>query len=276
MATEIPTIDQNDCFPEGCFETPRSIQIEEKIFACVEFLCFVPIAILFGIAAGFIIWLLFNIVWPAYLFALFVGIFFLRIVWKGFLSRLCFYIKFHSDHLQIGRGLARCRFPYDLVEMISIQENKLKKAIYVEIECMNKELEVYLQPNSVADCVSMLLKSCNNAIYIDIYGNEYVSANATRPDFTMKNLRNHYIGRIMVCSLVAFFTLLWDLEFCVTMCSWINGKVVALDLYSLTMFVLLSGTGSASIVLLIRYVKKLSYLSRQMKKSQNCSVTIPD
>jgi len=276
MATDIPTIDQNNCFPGGCFETPRSIRIEEKIFACIEFLCFIPIAIFFGIAAGFIIWLLFNIVWPACLFALFVGIFFIRIVWKGFLSRLCFYIQFHPDYLQIGRGLACCRFPYDLIEMISIRKNKLKKAIYVEIECMSKELDIYLQPNSLADCVSLLLKSCNNAIYVDIYGNEHLSACATHPDFTINNLKNHYIGKIMVWSLVAFFSLMFDFHFCVTVCSWINGKFVAMDLYPLIMFVLLSGTGSVSIILLIRYVKKLLHLMRQIKKSQNHSGFIQD
>jgi hypothetical protein len=251
------------------FETPRGIKNTEKIFACIELLCMVALAIIFGAASCFIIWLIFNNVWLACLIALIVFLFFLRIVWKGFLSHMCFSIQFYPDHLQIGRGLACCRFPYELVEMITVQKINSNKSIAIEIECLNKEVKVYLSPNSLADCVSLLCNSCKNAIYIDICGKEYLPIHTKRPDFILKNLRNHYLGRIIAWTIIFFLALFFDIHTCVMMYAWMHGKFIAMDLPFLLIFLFLSGAGSVfSLFVVIRYIKKLKHLSCEIKKSK--------
>jgi hypothetical protein len=248
------------------FETPRGILIEEKIFACIEFLVKIPVSILFGVASGFIIWIIVNDIWLGGILAFIVGLFFLRFAWNGFLGRLRFCIQLHPDHVQIGRGLACCRFPYELVEMITIQRKEIKKANYLEIECMNHEVQVYLPVDSLAECVYLLRNSCNNSIYVDNYGQEHLPTNATRPDFILNNLRNYYLGKIMVWSIASIYTLLLDFHYCVMMYSWMQGKFIAMDLPYLVIFILSSGFGSVfSFFKLISYINKSLYLSRENK-----------
>ena len=182
---------------------------------------------------------------------------------------MCFCIQFYPDHLQIGRGLACCRFPYELVEMITVQKTKRKKMIYIEIECLNKELKVYLSLGSLANCISMLLNSCHNAIYVDLHGKEHIYIHATRPDFVIKNLRNYYLGKIMVWSLGFIFSLYLDFHFCVILLFWIQGKIVAMDFPFLMSFILAFLSSSVvSFFVLIHYIKKSLYLSREIKRSK--------
>jgi hypothetical protein len=251
------------------YETPKRIRIEETIFAYLEFPLMVLGAIICGGFVGFFIWLFVNNLWVAIFFGLVVGIYFLRGAWKGFLGRLRFWIQFHPDHVQIGRKFASCRFPYKLVEMITIQRNHLKKTFYIEIECSKNEVQIYLPNESIAECVSLLCKSCNNAIYVDINGNEHLPPYSTQPDFTLKNLKNHYLSKIIAWSLGFVFALLLDFHFCTMLVSWIQGKPMGKELYFVIGVLVLSGSGSvASLIMLINYIKKLLHLSREMRKEK--------
>jgi hypothetical protein len=226
-----------------------------------------------GFMPGGMIWGVFpNLWWLGLVVGVISGLYFLRMVWHGFLGRLRFCIHFHPDYLQIGRGLAQYKFAYDYVEKYAIPRTNptsKKKEIFIEITCMKNEAIVYLSEESFFGCLNLLRQKCSNALYVDQSGSEHLPKNANKPDFTIAVLQRHYRKTILAWTGTFLVASVFAVMYGVGVFNWWQGNIGReFGMSIIFKFCLFASLMVTSIYEIISYRKKSSFLTSQMNDAQ--------
>jgi hypothetical protein len=220
------SLDQFDDDPEICFESDRIVVIGNKIFATFfGFLTFFLNTLLSFILFLFLYYevklpMLAAIPIPAVTFL--VGSCY---CWKLICSKLRFYFRFTPQYLQVGRGFAKCYFEYEDVELVySLYDSSIRKVTNsgechtsVKLKCGNKTACVFLPSDKIRECVKLLCERCNNAVFVDLAGKEYLPTLPTQPVKVLITLEGHYrnkcnqLLRAMILCILLFAYCLWDL-----------------------------------------------------------------
>jgi hypothetical protein len=188
---------------DKCFETSRCTKLADKFYAfLLAVLLPIPMIALpcglgtmavveYGLPCVPVVAVTLVVLWCC-----------LRLYWKWILSKLRFCIIFHSDHLQIGRGLAEYRFPYEDIELISLSQDE---GSWIKFQRGDKTAKVNLEPARRLVCLQMLSSCCINALFIDEQGREHLPKNPTRPDLTLTTLEHFYRVRTRLYGLASVF-----------------------------------------------------------------------
>jgi hypothetical protein len=203
MIAETPLSGQEDDIPEACFETNRSTRTAYIIFVII-----LSLPILFAIIfLGFMLRALANnlgLPIPVLIavYVLFCALCIHR-VWKIICHKLCFCIIFYPQRLQAGRGLVRCTFPYEDIDIISM--NVINKDSSISIICGHAKARVFLVITQSIECFRLLSQHCNNAVIIDATGSVHLPQNPNNPVKTISSLTRHFTEKISTNFIYACF-----------------------------------------------------------------------
>jgi hypothetical protein len=204
------------------FETWRGRKREARIFALFLGLTIPIIAVVLPLAFVAVAGEIGLPMLPAIAIAGFVAALALKKCWDWILLPLRFCIIFHPERLQIGRGLAKCSFPYQDVELLF-----LIRAPIVKVRCNRTTVSVWLAPEHKAVCFTMLRYLCCNAVLVDESARSHLlPANPTNPKTTLAALEGHYKRRALIGSLFIGY-LLWLVVMSMWgLMQWQNGNVL--------------------------------------------------
>jgi hypothetical protein len=113
-----------------------------------------------------------------------------RVLWRIIRPSLRFCIIFHRDHLQVGRGLAKCVFPYEEVEIVYLQS-----APVVAFKCRGAIVSVWLTDTDRLICNIALRQTCRNASYVVCGTERYLLP--TDPRTTLEGLAGYHRRRAL-------------------------------------------------------------------------------
>jgi hypothetical protein len=202
MAAEFPTTGQKDDFPGACFETDRSTRIAYIIFVSILSLTILSAIIFFAFNLGALakrLGLPFPLVVAVYVL---LSIFCVHWVWKIICHKLRFCIIFYPQYLQMGRGLVRCAFPYEDIDIVAM--NLMKKVSSINIICGGAKARVFLILAQSIECFQLLIRHCKNGIIIDPTGIVHLPRNPNNPSKTFSSLKKHFKEKILLNLLCIF------------------------------------------------------------------------
>jgi hypothetical protein len=181
-----------------CFETDNKTKILDKFYAIFLLSSLSLFSVCFSIGLSVAAVEAGIPVIPVAAFFLIVALLGIRWSWKLAVSKMRFCIIFQPLSLQVGRGPARCIFPYEDIETVALTRFGRHGCCF-KLICGRKKPRVYLNQQQSHDCYIFLRHYCCNALLV--YGNvrEYLPANPTRPDQTLAAMVNHYKKRMWIC-----------------------------------------------------------------------------
>jgi hypothetical protein len=116
-----------------------------------------------------------------------------RVLWRVIRPSLQLCVIFHRDHLQIGRGLAKCVFPYEEVEIVYVQS-----APVVAFKCCGTIVSVWLTDTDRLICNMALRQTCRNASYVVCGTERYLlPTDPTDPRITLEGLAGYHRRRAL-------------------------------------------------------------------------------
>ena len=204
------------------FETWRGRKREARIFALFLGLTIPIIAVVLPLAIVAVAGEIGLPILPAIAIAGFVAILAIKKCWGWILLPLRFCMIFHPDHLQIGRGLAKCSFSYQDIGLLF-----LIRAPIVKVGCNNTTVSVWLTPEHKAVCFTILRHLCRNAVLVDERARSHLlPPNPTHPHTTLAALEGHYKRRALIGVLFMGY-LLWLVVMLIWgLMQWQNGNVL--------------------------------------------------
>jgi hypothetical protein len=144
----------------------------------------------------------------------------LRILLHWARARLRFCVIFHQDSIQFGRGLSRCFFPYQDVDIIYLISPIIK------VRCGNRTASVCLLHNDVPNCLLLLQRFCPNAVLVDHTMQAHLPDNPPLPQKIVDVVERHYFRIALIRSVgVGYFILLFLLLTWGLM-QWHNGNLL--------------------------------------------------
>jgi hypothetical protein len=196
MDADYPLSGQKDDLPEACFETNRSARIAYIILAILISLAFlftiIPISFTLNAFANGI-----GIPIPLVIASYVLLCFFcIHWAWKIISNRLRFCIIFHPQYLQVGRGLVKCTFPYEDIDIFAM--NVTKDSSYIKIICGGAKTRVILISKHSIECLRLLTHHCNNAIFIDTAGSVHLPLNPNNPTKIISSLKRYFKNKILM------------------------------------------------------------------------------
>jgi hypothetical protein len=206
------------------FESDRRVKIADTIYALI----FGSAIFLLNALLAFILSLELNDLakLPVPVIISIVAIFFflgLYCCWKLVCSKLRFCLIFTTQHIQVGRGCAKCRFIYEDVDLIN--GHLTNDGGCVRLNCGWNSARVYLPSYSLIECVKLLRRYCNNAVFVDFQGKEYLPQNPTRPAKTLTALEGHYRRKCLFFLLMTILFILIFANFSWELWQWWQGKL---------------------------------------------------
>jgi hypothetical protein len=196
MAAKFPISGQKDGFPEACFETNHSTRIAYIIFIIILSLAILFAIIFFVFILGTLakhLGLPIPLVIAVYVL---LCIFCIHWAWKIICYSLRFCIIYYPEYLQVGRGLVRCTFPYEDIDIIAM--NVTNKISSVNIICGGTKARVFLVFTQTIECIDLLSHHCNNAIIIDTTGRVHLPQNPNNSAKTISSLKRHFKEKILM------------------------------------------------------------------------------
>lgn len=182
------------------FETEGRVRLARKVFLVISILLISPL-LAFGYFAMGIILTLFHLPLGVVIpMVLFVALITLRWICRRILLGFRFCIIFLPDHLQLGRGIARCCLRYDDVEIASLTRitptsldaEYIPANLGLHLQCGKRRFGVNLNSVKMGECVACIRRYCPNALFIDQEGQVHFPLNAKRAEQTLISLERYY------------------------------------------------------------------------------------
>jgi hypothetical protein len=182
------------------FETEGRVRLVRKVFLVISILLISPLLALGYFAIGIILTAFHLSLWVVIPMVLFVALITLRWIFRRIFSGFRFCIIFLPDHLQVGRGTARCCLRYDDVEIVSLARIAPRSfdAQYtpanldLRLQCGKRRVGVNLNSAKMGECVAYIRRYCPNALLVDQEGHVRFPLNAMRAEQTLISLERHY------------------------------------------------------------------------------------
>jgi hypothetical protein len=112
-----------------------------------------------------------------------VGVLGVYMTWKILVAMLRFHVAAGRDTVTMGSGFLRRSFRCPMVETISLPDDKREHGVAMEGD--GYRAVVYLSPTDEDQCVAVLRRRCENALFIDRAGREHLPRAASRPSLTL-------------------------------------------------------------------------------------------
>jgi hypothetical protein len=219
-----PGSDLENGLREIRFETDRKVRILDKGYGMLLAATLFPTIVFFGIGIGLLavenglpIPLVIASISTLCLLSLRWG-------WAAIIYRLRFSVLFLADHLQVGRGLARCSFAYDDVEMVSLPHRN-EAGSWVTLRCGGTTARVALSTRKRVECFQMVGLRCRNAVMVDEEGKVHLPPNANRPEQTLVSLERHYRTKMWRFAYAASFAGCMFSGHAWTLTRWMLGEI---------------------------------------------------
>jgi hypothetical protein len=193
------------------FETERHVRLARKVFLTISILLVSPLLAFGYFAIGVILSALHLPLWVTIPIVLFVVFITLRWIYRRVLSAFRFSISFLPEHLQVGRGMARCCLRYHDVEIASqtqitphpFEIQHIPANLNLYLQCGKRRVGVSLNSAKMKECVACIRRHCLNAIIIDQEGCVHFPLNAKRAEQTLISLERHYRRIALECFTLA-------------------------------------------------------------------------
>jgi hypothetical protein len=220
--------------PNITFETDKGVKFTDKTYAIifgsaiVLLNCVLPLPILAALCAGLKLPFAFAVPVAAIVFL--AGLYCCK---RLICAKLRFCVTFTPRSLQIGRGLARCDFNYEDVELIAFSHGnrggclRLERGGYLRLKCGRNAVRVFLPMQSLLKCADLVRQCCRNAVLVDFLGKERLPENPTRPEKSLATLEKFYRKKclfflfVALCLAGLFLWCMWELA------QWWQGNVNA-------------------------------------------------
>jgi hypothetical protein len=186
--------------PIVIFQTSRGIRLAETLFAIVELAIGLPLIALLIAGIGYLVYKCCLPFWPlciSCIIGLLFAIYGIRFMWEEVIPRFRFSVTFHSNYLQLGRGLARLNIPYEELEMFGYAEKFSKNRL--GFLWRGHRVRIQLPTASLPSCLELLHERCVNAVFLDHAGHEHLPQNPSMPHISLLTLYRHYRGLMFGC-----------------------------------------------------------------------------